>query len=73
MRKPSKPGGTSTCQNMPGLVFRQLKQVEEFLAKNGVKTVKKLKAAKFEDLIFTNAAPGVSKCQIINSVAPSCK
>ena len=61
MRKPSKPGGTSTCQNMPGLVFRQLKQVEEFLAKNGVKTVKKLKAAKFEDLIFTNGTPQVCR------------
>ena len=43
------------------LVLRQLKQVEEFLAKNGVKTVRKLKAAKFEDLIFTNGTPQVSR------------
>ena len=43
------------------LALRQLKQVEEFLAKNGVKTVRKLKVAKFEDLIFTNGTPQVSR------------
>ena len=39
------------------LHFRQLKQVEDFLSKNGVKTLRKLKAVKFEDLIFGNATP----------------
>ena len=36
---------------------RQLAQFEEFLAKNGVKTFRKLKAVKFEDLIFGNSTP----------------
>ena len=39
------------------LHFRQLQKVEEFLSKNGVKTLRKLKAVKFEDLIFGNSTP----------------
>ena len=46
------------CFRKLDLAFdRQLAQVEDFLTKNGVKTLRKLKAVKFEDLIFGNSTP----------------
>ena len=48
----------SHCLRKLDLAFdRQSTQVEEFLAKNGVKSLRKLKAVKFEDLIFGNSTP----------------
>ena len=39
------------------LHVRQIKRTVEFLITNGVKTLNKLRAIKFEDLLFNNTSP----------------
>ena len=45
------------CLSIANSHVRQIKRTVEFLITNGVKTLKKLRAIRFEDLIFNNASP----------------
>ena len=48
---------------------RQIKRTVEFLITNGVKTLKKLRAIRFEDLIFSNASPQAHNIAASNGIA----